>query len=148
MFRLKSLLIGLSALAIAACSTTASLYPVDGPLFDNGQVSEISASVEGITGNSGKISLTMPDGEEMTGRWSVVAPQATTTSWGQLFTQHGAVTGNTISSTNLAGTNHGQAYLTGRNGTTLDLEFSVGSGTADGYGIGRDSNGNIYKLLF
>jgi hypothetical protein len=33
-------------------------------------------------------------------------------------------------------------------GTTIGAEFYTGSGTANGYGVARDSSANVYKLLF
>ncbi len=38
--------------------------------------------------------------------------------------------------------------MTCSRGTTIEAEFFTGSGTANGYGIARDSNANIYKMLF
>lgn len=32
--------------------------------------------------------------------------------------------------------------------TRFDVEFFTGSGTANGYGIAKDTNGNVYKMLF
>lgn len=30
----------------------------------------------------------------------------------------------------------------------MQAEFFTGSGTANGYGIAKDSRGNVYKMLF
>lgn len=46
------------------------------------------------------------------------------------------------------GQNPGQAIATCAKGRTLQLEFVTGAGTAHGYGIGKDNDGNIYRSVF
>ncbi len=71
-----------------------------------------------------------------------------TTSNVSLFTQYGHITGFGTSVSNVPGVNKGQAMSFCQSGTTLEAEFVTGSGTANGYGVARDSNGNVYKMLF
>lgn len=145
---MKKIVCILAALVISACSTTATMYPVEGPYFDNNKVQGIDAKIDGIMSNSGDLSVTLPDGESLSGKWSVVAPQSVSSSWGTLFTQYGSISGSNSVVTTKAGANKGTAYLVGEKGTTMDVEFTVGSGTASGNGFGKDSNGNVYKIIF
>jgi hypothetical protein len=69
----------------------------------------------------------------------------TTTS---LFGQYGAITGIGVMSGPAPGVNRGEAFLTCSRGSTLQAEFYTGSGTANGYGIAKDSSGNVYKMIF
>jgi len=55
-------------------------------------------------------------------------------------------TGFTVS--NVPGVNKGTAYLVGDKGTTVEVEFFTGSGTASGNGVAIDSKGNVYKVIF
>ena len=71
---LKILTTILMVITQAACSTTATIYPVDGPLSKQQPLPVLTASVDGIMGNTGGISLTLPDGEHCTGKWSSIAP--------------------------------------------------------------------------
>ena len=48
----------------------------------------------------------------------------------------------------MPGVNRGQAMSFCESGKSIEAEFLTGSGTANGYGVAVDSNGNIYKLLF
>ena len=145
-----------AAILTTSCSITASLYPVEGPLAKISPLPVIPVKVSNVTSDSGPITLTMPNGEVCTGRWSVVAPKYTaisnssssgTISSGldQAFVH---IHGSSVTSGALPGINRGQAMVTGTQGTIMEVVFLVGSGTASGYGAAKDNRGNIYKLLF
>jgi hypothetical protein len=146
--------LALALLANTGCSTTASLFPVKGPLSSIAPLPVILAKADGIWGNTGSISLTMPDGEMLTGRWSSVAPQQTTFSSVSAFSQGGMagawaqVFGNGFSVSNVPGVNKGEAMLTGKKGTVMQVEFVTGSGTANGNGVAKDNRGNVFKVIF
>ena len=131
--------------AISGCSAKVSLFPVSGPLSDEKPLPVLTATAEGITGNTGPISLNTPRGDTCVGRWSSVAP--TYVASGTLFGQYGGMAGFSVSGIQ-PGVNKGQAFLTCATGTTFEAEFFTGSGTANGYGVAKDSNGNVYKMLF
>ena len=140
----------------SGCSTTANFYPIEGPLSKMIPMPVLVASVDGISGNTGNISLSLPDGEQLTGKWSSVAPQSTSYSVGNsnLIATNGLnsvwsqVYGSSFSISNLAGVNRGEAILTGPKGTLLQAEFVTGSGTANGKGIAKDNHGNVFKMIF
>lgn len=145
-----------SSIAIAACALLAgcisadvNMYPVEGPLSKQQPLPVVKAKAAGVESNSGAMTLTLPDRQECKGTWSSVAPKTGSVSTGALFSSYGgALFGSTVSTGILPGVNRGQAFLTCNRGTTIDAEFYTGSGTANGYGIAKDSNGNVYKMLF
>ena len=59
----------------------------------------------------------------------------------------GSVYGAGFSVGNAASVNKGEAMLICNGGTTIQVEFFTGSGTANGFGVAKDSNGNTYKVL-
>lgn len=133
------------AFICSGCSTTVNLYPVQGPLASRVPLPTLIATADGITGNTGNLSLKTVDGEDCSGKWSSVAPM--TAGSGTLFGQFGSLVGFTYAGI-LPGVNKGYAFMTCSRGTTIEAEFYTGSGTANGYGIARDSHKNVYKMLF
>lgn len=141
---------------LTACSTTATLYPVDGPLSKQQPLPVLTATVDGIMGNTGGISLSLPDGELCKGRWSSIAPMSVgystasasgsaTNGMASVWT---TVYGSGFSVRNLPGVNKGEAMLVGDRGTVIQVEFYTGSGTANGTGVAKDNKGNAFKVLF
>jgi hypothetical protein len=141
---------------LAACTTTATLYPVDGPLSKQQPLPVLTVTVDGIMGNTGDISLSLPDGEKCTGKWSSIAPMSvgfsTATASGSATTGMASawatVYGSGFSVRNVPGVNKGEAMLVGDRGTVIQVEFYTGSGTASGSGVAKDNKGNVFKVLF
>jgi hypothetical protein len=152
----KVLGVVISATLLAACSTTATLYPIDGPLSKQQPLPILTATVDGIMGNTGGISMTLPDGERCTGKWSSIAPMsvgvstasASGSAINSMTSVWTTVYGSGFSLSNLPGVNKGEAMLVGDRGTVIQVEFYTGSGTANGSGVAKDNKGNIYKILF
>lgn len=144
------------AVTLAACSTTANMYPISGPMAEQKPLPVLSVKVNGISGNSGTLSTTLPDGETLTGKWSSIAPMSygmtTGTASGSVTdgmnTVWASVYGTGFSASNVPGVNKGEAMLIGDRGTVMHVEFLTGSGTANGTGVAKDNRGNIYKVLF
>lgn len=142
---------GLAAgLLLAGCSTSqvVTFYPVKGPLAAQVPLPQIKAVADGITGNTGPLNLTLPSGEACSGQWSSAAPQAVSVTSGSLFTMYGPAAGYSVTAGNVPGVNRGEAFMSCDRGTTIQAEFFTGSGTANGYGVARDSANNVYKMLF
>jgi hypothetical protein len=146
----KATLLVLMSLCLSGCmSASVTMYPVAGPYAAVVPLPVVKAIASGIEGNSGTITMTMPNGEKCKGTWSSVAPQYSAVTTGSLFSVYGGtIYGSTVSSGLLPGVNKGQAFAPCDKGTTVNAEFYTGSGTASGYGIAKDSNGNVYKMLF
>lgn len=138
-----------TAIAVGACSAQIEMYPVEGPLSKEVPLPVVHATADGVTGGSGSLSLTMPDGEACKGKWSSVAPQYASFGAGSLIGTYGQRIGLEGASVGIVpGINKGHAFVTCDRGTTVEAEFLTGSGTANGYGVAKDSNGNIFKMLF
>jgi hypothetical protein len=60
---------------------------------------------------------------------------------------YGPAVGYSVTAGNVPGVNRGEAMSCDR-GTTVQAEFFTGSGTANGYGVAKDSSNNVYKMLF
>lgn len=150
------ILIALVPLLLGSCSVTGHLYPVEGELSKTRPLPEIPIKIEGVLGNSGKASLTLPSEEKCVGRWSVVAPRiaghatyhGTGTVSSGLDSAFVNVHGQSFVNMGAPGINKGQAMLVGSSGTTIEAALLVGSGTASGYGVATDNRGNIYKVIF
>ena len=136
------------AVFTSGCSTTVSLFPVEGPLSQERPVSTIQAKADGIMGNTGNISLTMPDGESCAGKWSSAAGAGVSVGTGSLIGTYGSVYGFGTSVGTGTGQNPGQAILNCNQGRTIQVEFVTGAGTANGFGFAKDNKGNVYKVLF
>jgi len=149
-FNMKFLERGILALLplLAGCSTSISMFPAQGPLRNDTPNPVLIASADGITSNSGRFTVTYPNGDECVGRWASLAPQMVSTGWGSLFTKHGSITGVSFSTTNMPGINRGEAMAVCKSGNRLQVEFYTGSGTASGLGVASDDNGNVFKLIF
>ena len=156
MNRAISTLATVSIITVAGCSTTATLFPIDGPLSKQIPLPTLVARVDGITGNTGDISMDLSAGERCTGKWSSIAPQSATFStvtaigsgnsrlgpaWARVF-------GSGFTMSNLPGVNRGEAMLICPLGTVIQVEFYTGSGTANGTGVAMDNKGNTFKVLF
>jgi hypothetical protein len=152
----KTLATAVLVAVISACSTTATFYPVDGPLSKQQPLPVLTATVDGIMGNTGNILLSLPDGEHCTGKWSSIAPMSVgfTTATASLSATNSmasawtTVYGSGFSVSNLPGVNKGEAMLVGDRGTVIQVEFYTGSGTANGSGVAKDNKGNVFKVLF
>ena len=67
---------------------------------------------------------------------------------GSLIGQYGSTYLSGFSLSAGRGQNPGQALLTCEKGRTVQLEFVTGAGTAHGYGIGKDNEGNVFRFVF
>lgn len=134
---------------VGCMSTTVSMFPVAGPYSKQAPLPTIEAKASNIISNSGPMTVTLPDGQSCAGKWASVAPQQVLMTSGSLFSVYGSAAGfNTITSSNVPGINGGQAFMSCSGGTTIEADFFTGSGTASGYGIAKDSAGNVYKMIF
>jgi hypothetical protein len=145
---IPKLILMLPIFLLTACSAAISMFPLEGPLRTEAPNQVLSASAENVSSNSGRFSVTYPNGDVCVGRWASIAPQLTSASWGSLFTQYGALSGASIMTTNMPGINRGEAMAICASGNRLQVEFYTGSGTANGSGVAKDERGNVFKLIF
>ena len=140
----------IGACFVGACSQNqnVTLYPVQGPYSEQKPLPVLRAVAHNVQRNSGTIEVVMPDGEKCEGKWASAAGQVVGTVHTTLMSQYGPVTGFGTYSGTSGGTNRGEAFLICDRSTTIQAEFFTGSGTANGYGVAKDSNGNVYKMIF
>lgn len=147
--RLRPLLcLALVSVAAGGCSLKATMVPVEGPLSQTRPVPVLQVKADGILGNAGNITFNMPDGDACKGRWASAAGAGVMVSSGSLIGQYGSTHLTGYSVTSGSGQNPGQALVTCGSGRTFQIEFVTGAGTAHGFGIGKDNEGNIYRFVF
>lgn len=148
--RIKLLLVSSLCFSVTGCmSANITMYPVEGPYSLKTPLPIIKAIAKGVENNTGQMLATLPDGQTCSGTWSSVAPQFGAVTSGSLFSVYGgAMFGTSVTTGIKPGVNKGQAFMTCSRGAKIDIEYFTGSGTANGYGIAKDSDGNVYKLLF
>lgn len=130
-------------IAFSSC-VTLELYPVKGPSSAQVPITVIKAKAKGVMGNSGKVSLTMPDGEVCKGRWSSTAGVKGSKNNVGLLVDYGQELGLSPRGNE----NRGYAMAVGNKGTSMEIEFLTGAGTAHGFGVAKDNKGNVYRVLF
>jgi hypothetical protein len=128
---------------LGACNaTTVNLYPARGSWALETPLPIITASIEGVGGPSGRITMTMPDQETCSGQWSAVPfPPGTTSLWDQ----YSLVAGFSHIPGRPGGT-RSESSLSCARGTTVQAEFFTEG--RQGFGVATDSRGNIYRILF
>ena len=141
---MKNLFLILVVCIFSSCSITLDLYPVKGPLATKIPVRMIKATATNVTSNSGKCFLTMSDGEYCVGRWSSTAGVRKSTNNYSLLLSYGQELGLSPRGNE----NRGYAMLLGDKGTSIEIEFLTGAGTAHGFGVAKDNKGNLFKVLF
>jgi len=141
---------------MAGCSTIARLYPVQGPLMSQSPVPVFPGKFAG-TINSGSVSFVLQNGEVCQGRWTRVVP-AKDPQGGQSVAPSPAsdmpaigdqIYGAGFYVSHVLGTTwHGQAVITGSQGTVLTVEFYRPDAIPQVQGVAKDNKGNVYKLTF
>lgn len=144
-------LLAICAVCAPASAFGQSLYPVLGPATETVPPLRFTASLHGTYG--GKLSATETGGESFQGTWSsAVANYANVKAAGSpasfppqpnLAFAWDAVFGQGYFIANVLGYSVGHATMTGDHGTVLQLEFLNSR-----FGVGIDSKGNIYKIVW
>lgn len=138
----------LLSMFLVGCSTTARFYPVEGPIMASGNVRPIVATAHGITGNNGRIELTRQDGSLCEGEWSSAAGSGMSYQTGSLMSTYGSAHLSSVGFSTGHGQNPGRAVILCPDGNVIDMEFTTGAGTANGFGIAKDKKGNVFRVIF
>jgi len=125
-----------------------TLYPVKGPYSEQAPKPVLMATAHDVNNNTDRFVIMLPNNEICEGKWSSAAGVVVSTGFGTLFSQYGSAVGFGTSVTNVPGVNRGEAMSFCPSGRSIEAEFYTGSGTANGYGVAKDNEGNIYKMLF
>lgn len=134
-------------IASAGCSTTASFYPVEGPIASRNLTAPLKAKVGGVMWNHGTISMEM-NGLTCAGEWSSSAGYKTSVASGGLISQYGAQYGSGMSFGSNGGQNAGAGTMMCPDGNLIQIEFVTGGGSTSGFGIAKDKQGNVFRVQF
>ena len=139
----------LTMLAVSGCSNTETrLYPIEGPLSQQDPFPTlVVTSTASTAGTNRRLSFTMPDGATCTGTFSQVNPGQPSVAFDSLFSQHGTVSEYSVAVGNVPAASKGRAFAVCSDNTRFDMEYFAGSGVS-GYGIAKDTNGNVYRMIF
>jgi hypothetical protein len=124
------------------------LYPITGPWSGQNPPAIFRVTLSGVL-NSGSISAMLKDGEDCRGQWARV-PQddpsaaAMSADWDSVYGA-GFFQANVLGNAAFA-----RATLTGTRGTTLNVQFYLGTpgAMATAVGVAADNHGDIFKLTF
>ena len=132
----------------SACSLTATLIPVEGPLSTIRPVPVIQARVDGLMSMSGNVTFKLPDGDPCKGRWASTGGGGNVSfTSGSLISQYGSAYLSGYSVSSGSGQVPGQALVVCEKGNVFQVEF-VTAGSAHGFGIAKDREENIYRFVF
>lgn len=134
--------------ASAPVVRSARLYPANDLARPGGVLS--AQFIDSGTGH-GLIEMTLPDGEVLTGEYTVVRGGAV--QFGSIFESvygpGGVATGTGTASTySMAGSSPGTASAFGSKGSSMDCEFYNDNVSGHGMGACRSSQGALYRLQY
>lgn len=142
-------LIALSGLAACGSASEMQMYPIDGPMSEVSPPPVIHAKARRADENSGRLKFWMPDGTKCDGTWTSVAPKVVTHKKGLSLSLGGGPGGNLATNVEtVGGVNSGEIYAICKDGTRVQGNFVMGSGTTSGTGTATDNRGNVFKVLF
>ena len=111
----------------------------------------LTANFKAYGTGHGSIEILMPDGETMTGEFSIVRGGAIGFGaiFGSVYGPGGAATvsGGSTSYV-IPGGSPGMASAFGSNGTSMDCEFYNDNVSGHGMGAGKSSSGGLYRLQY
>lgn len=142
----------IALLPLAACGSGSQsdmlFYPLEGPIAQADPTLVIKATASDTDKTSGEVTFRLPGKLKCKGTWSSLAPKVISQTRGVSLTLRD--TGGRIGTErkSVAGVNEGEIYAVCEDGTRVQGNFVIGSGTASGTGRATDTKGNVYKLLF
>lgn len=139
----------LATLILGGCSMVASLIPVEGPLSQLRPIPAYSIKATGTMSGGGKLTALLEKGATCSGRWATASNGPTIGySSGSLISQYGAVYLSGYSVAQSSGRVPGQGVMTCTDGKVIQAEFTSSGATGHGFGIAKDNEQNVYRLVF
>jgi len=145
---MKRSFVVLSLLALTSCAATATLYPANDAATKMGP---LQATITRTGTGSGPITVTLPDGEVLNGRYSVNVggSMGFGSLYGSVYGANGYASGSAFSSTYMVpNSSGGAADLMGPKGTTAHCEFMNNNWSGHGNGACQLSNGATYRVQY
>ena len=141
-------MIAILAASLSGCAGTVTLYPANDIAQKAGV---ITAEIKKYGMGSGPIKLTMPDGEILTGQYTVMVGGSTGfgSVYASVYGPEGARSGTgTSTMVNIPNSSPGVANAAGPKGTTVYCEFQNNNMAGHGYGACKISNGALYRMQY
>jgi len=143
---MKCLFIFASLVVFSGCVYHATVVPIEGPLSQDPKVLDATFTWNGS--GHGQMTIVLPSGEVCKGKYTTVPDGVVASGTGMLFSQ-AAYANYFGSGVRLENKQFGQGILVGDKGTTIQVEYvTSASSPTHGYGLAKDSNGNIYKIIY
>lgn len=138
------------ALALAGCySKPVGVMASEDPSFKGMDVQLAEARLFNFLADHGTIALALPNGQTCHGKWKIVKKRFAGARRDSLLNEMGTLTGRNVSIVGSEPSSRdGTASLYCPDGMTVEVDFVTRRGTADGYGVARDSGGRYYLLDF
>lgn len=143
----------LATIMMLGCGTL-RFYPVQGPLVSLKPVPVLKAKFSGL--NSGNVSVVLNDGEVCKGKWTTVNmgtkganAGGTPVETGDMSSVWDSVYGQDFYNAHVLGKFIHESIARGERGTTVDIQLYVlNNHENDINGVAKDSNGNVYKVVY
>jgi hypothetical protein len=137
-------------LAVGGCTVERSpqFYPVNPAAQATGV---LTGKFVGHGRGHGTLTIDMPDGEKMSGQYSVVfgGTAMLGTVFASAYGPGGAASGvGQMNGLSISNSGQGMADVAGSRGTTMHCEFLNSNFTGHGYGGCQTSKGAIYRLVY
>jgi len=136
------------ALALAGCTMSARLYPVNEMAASTGV---LVAKYKSYGTQHGEMSVALPSGEVLNGEYSVVSGGSVGfgSVYGQVYGQGQVATGYaTSNSFSMSGSGQGMASLFGDKGSVMTCEFINNNFSGHGHGGCQTSTGALYRVIY
>ena len=156
---LKLTIATILAVVFSSCSQTlhTQLTPTSGPLARQG-VSSLPATFTYNGSGSGAVTVTMPDGEICTGRYSTIVRGSNSRVSGSSYSNYSLYPSNAsiYGSTSYSGRGstysndqQGRAIVTGNKGRVITINYVTSANSpTHGHGTGYDNRGNNYTIVY
>ena len=147
--RLAAALLG-GALALSGCySKPLDITAAEDPSFKGMDMQLAQARLYNFLSDHGTVTLALPKGQACRGTWTTDKRRFAGVSQTSLLNAIGPDADRTISTVgNEPTSRNGRASLFCDDATTVQMDFVTRRGTADGYGVARDSGGRHYLIKF
>lgn len=137
-----------AGVALAGCARSARLYPANEAAIAGGV---LKANFMAYGTGHGEIEITLPDGEEARGEYSIVRGGAIGfgSVYGSVYGPNGVASysGNSTSMV-MPGGSQGMASLFGSRGTAMQCEFLNDNSSGHGHGACKTSKDALYRLQY
>jgi hypothetical protein len=136
--------------SLNSCTLTAKAYPVAGPAAKSKAI--LLAKFTWAGGGTGKVTVTMPDGEVCEGRYATVVGGIVSPDMAAIGANSStaiAVSSVSVSTGDIRGLQTSRAMLMGDRGTMMEFEgYTSGANPTHGFCVAKDDKGSVWKIIW